>query len=414
MPREPRSLLRDAPRLARRLLRTPARMVRRQILPRVIFPARITSAPENKQVRVVGLLSSASGIGKSGRLCIDTLRQAGYRVSSHDVATLFAADDGVAFDTDGDFVRGGSTIYHLNPPMMLPALIRSGLNRYYGSYNIGYWAWELEALPDEWVDAIRFMHAIMVPSRFCQTAVRRYTSKPVVVVPHPVSADASPQTARQSDGRFNVVNVFRFGSSFERKNPIGLVKAFRLAFGDDSTARLILKTSDAERFPGEMAQLRAAIGGSDNIELIDAVWPADRVEELIRNSGAYASLHRSEGFGLPLAEAMMAGIPVLATDWSGNTDFCTAAHTYPVNCSLVAFHDHHGDYEQVRDGRWADPSIECAADQLRLIRANPEAANEKASAARTALTSYIASNGYQRALESLQNVAPQSTARTSP
>lgn len=393
-----------APRLARRILRRPARLLRRELLPRVMPPAPAFAATPHPHARVIGLLSSASGIGKSARLCIEMLRKAGYRVSAGNVAGLFASDDGIVYPTaaESEFAPGGFSIYHLNPSMLLPGVIRSGLTRYYRSYNIGYWAWELESLPPEWIDSLRFMHAIMVPSRYCQAAVKRYTSRPVLVVPHPVAADSDgvPVAPRNRD-IFRVINVFRFGSSFERKNPVALVDAFRLAFGADPTVELILKTSDGARFPVDMLRLKAAIGEQKNVTLVDEVWSEDRVASLMRSADAYASLHRSEGFGLPLAEAMMAGIPVIATNWSGNTDFCTPDHSFPVDHVLVPFSDTHGDYEQVRGARWAEPSVVHATQQLRRVRDDLPAAQAKARVARAALCRHIEAHNYQSALASI-------------
>ena len=398
---------------ARRILRKPARLIRREVLPRALPPARKRLAPKSHDVRVVGLLSSATGIGKSGRLCLEMLQAAAYRTSTHDVSALFAAGDNISYDAGDLPAAGGFSIYHLNPPMLLPALIHSGLGRYYGSYNIGCWAWELQSLPDEWVNAIRFMHAIFVPSRFCQATVQRYTTKPVIVVPPPIAPSPGPVGTRRRQGPLRVVNVFRFGSSFERKNPIALVEAFRRAFGADVETQLVLKTSDGARFPAEMDRLRPAIGAMGNVVLIDEVWPEEHLAEFIRSADIYASLHRSEGFGLPLAEAIMAGVPVLATNWSGNADFCRPENSFPVDFALVPFRDDHGDYDQVRDARWAEPSVEHAAEQLRCIRADLAGAQERARSARDFLTRHIATHDYARALDSIAATTPAPDLSTS-
>jgi glycosyltransferase involved in cell wall biosynthesis len=406
-----------AVRTARRELRRPARLARRTILPRIIPPAPPFAGVPRPQANVVGLLSSASGIGKSGRLCIEKLGRAGYGVSACDVARLFACDDDVAYPHgDGHSCDlGAFGIYHLNPPMLLAGVLRSGLSRYYRSYNVGYWAWELERLPAEWIACIRFMHAIMVPSRFCQSVVARYTDKPVLVVPHPVELIGPESMAGHvANDVFRVVNIFRFGSSFTRKNPLSLIEAFVRAFADDAAARLVLKTSDGMRYPTELARLRAAIGDRRNIELIDEVWPEDQVARLLRSAGVYASLHRSEGFGLPLAEAMMAGIPVVATDWSGNTDFCHADNSFPVDYRLVPFGDNHGDYDGVKDARWAEPSAPHAAAQLRRVRDEPSAARHMAEHARRALRRHITAHGYVSALATLAERASAAAGTPSP
>src|SRR5262249_1767539 len=154
-------------------------------------------------------------------------------------------------------------------------------------------------LPPEWIKAVRFLHAIVVPSTFCRDAVQRYTSKPVLVVPHPVGKLGALQRAVKSDPHpFRVVIIFRFGSSFERKNPLALLRAFQRAFGRDPTARLILKASDGDRFPIEKSKLMRAAVNARNVEIIDEVWEEARVRALLNSADVYASLHRSEGFGL--------------------------------------------------------------------------------------------------------------------
>lgn len=391
--------------LVRRALRRPARLIRRDVLPRVVPPARRALSTPIRQVRVVGLLSSASGLGKSGRLCIEVLAHSGYQVSAADVADLYRSNDGLAVPSSGEvhMPPGGLSIIHLNPPMLLPGLIKSGMSRYYRSYNVGYWAWELEMLPREWIDAIRFVNAVFVPSTFCQRAVRRYTDKPVLVVPHPVP-DLQPEGRElptKKQGPFTVLNIFNFGSSFERKNPLALVAAFRAAFGNDPGARLILKTGDGARHPKDLSRLRATVGAAGNVEVVDAVWSEARLLDAMRSADAYASLHRSEGFGLTLAEAIMAETPVVATNWSGNTDFCRPELCYPVDYDLVPFGDDSADYDQIADARWAEASVEHAAEQLRRVRGEPAEARRRAKLLKADLLAYLGTRTYHDAVSFL-------------
>jgi glycosyltransferase involved in cell wall biosynthesis len=285
--------------------------------------------------------------------------------------------------------------------MFLPAILRAGPARYYRGYNIGYWAWELESLPGEWIRGLDYLDAVLVPSQFCRRTVARYTRKPVLVVPHPIQNCPVPNETPRTDGRFQVVTIFNFGSSFERKNPLAVIAAFSQAYGTDPHALLVLKTADGRRYPQDLARLRAAIGEAPNVKLVDEVWPEDRLMKLIRTSDAYISLHRSEGFGLTLAEAMLMETPLIATGWSGNMDFCHAEQTHLVEFDLVPFRDEHPDYSEVVNGRWAEPSIASAAAQLRRVRQDPSAARRKARTARQELVRHLEANTYPAALARL-------------
>ena len=389
----------------RRVLTPAARAVRQHLLP-PLFPYRGHAFPQAlRDVRVVGLLSSSSGLGKSARLCIEALRDAGYAVTGADVADLFDSADGLAPPmTETRRAPPQVSIYHLNPPMLLPGIMRSNPIAFWRSYAIGYWAWELETLPAEWIGAIRFMDAIMVPSAFCKTAIERHTTKPVLVVPHPVTLDPSPlcQRPEQPDGRpFRVVSIFNFGSSFERKNPVAVVRAFRRAFGSGQPAELILKVSDGSRYADDKARIEAEIGRSSNIRLIDEVWDAARLSHLLASADAYLSMHRSEGFGLTLAEAIVEGVPVVATNWSGNMDFCRPDLCFPVDYALVPLQDRHASFATVGKARWAEPSIEHAAAQLRRVRDHREAARRAAAELRDHLRAHLRGSTYARALSGL-------------
>jgi glycosyltransferase involved in cell wall biosynthesis len=390
---------------ARRFVHPLARVVRRRVLPRLVPPASPTRRIRLREntARVIGLLSSASGLGASARLCTDQLAASAFAVSTSDVAPLFGADDSVPYRRGGEGgASGAMAIYHLNPPKLLPGILRAGLSTYYGNYNVGYWAWELETLPPDWIGAIRFVDAVMVPSEFCRAAVARYTDKPVLVVPHPAIADG-PAPPRRHDGAgpFTVLTMFNFGSSFERKNPHAALRAFKLAFGSDPHARLIVKTSAGKRYPHELTKLRAEAGDMSNVDIIDKLWSADRLRQAYREADVYLSLHRSEGYGLTIAEAMMMECPTVVTNWSGNVDFCREDTAFLVRHDLIDFRDLDPSYEGVTGARWADPSAEHAAGHLRLIRSEPEAGRAKARAARAFLIRATAENSYERALRSL-------------
>jgi hypothetical protein len=365
-------------------------------------PARGVLRDRPTAVKVVGLLSSASGLGKSARLCIRQLQKYGWEVSASDVAGLFSSDDGVSYAAGQTGLRTNISIYHLNAPMLLPGIIKAGLGSYYRSYNVAYWAWELECLPNDWVDALRFVDAVMVPSTFCKRTIERYTAKPVLVVPHPIQTEMPEVSlAKRNDRTFRVLSVFNLGSSFERKNPLAVVRAFRAAFGSDVGAELLLKTSQGHRYPQDLAILKNEIANYQNVKLVDEVWSDLQVAQLYCSSDAYISLHRSEGFGLTLAEAILRELPVIATGWSGNVDFCAQDKVSAVEYILVLFADSDPAYRGVPEALWAEPSIDGAARELKKIRNNPDGAITRARSAKAELLSYLVSHSYASALDDL-------------
>ena len=155
--------------------------------------------------------------------------------------------------------------------------------------------------------------------------------------------------------------------------PPEAVAAFRKAFGEDLSARLIVKTSNGEAFPTGISVIRDAIGSAHNIVLINRTMSADEIEALYRESDVVISLHRSEGFGLTLAEAMLRGLPVVATNWSGNVDFVNAENGMPIPYRLIVAEDPQGTYHHP-SMMWADANVESAAEVLRRLRCDPKLA----------------------------------------
>lgn len=358
-----------------------------------------------RDIRVVGLLSTATGIGQSGRLCVSALRQAGFNVATHNLSRLFSVDDGVPFEATGssDAKAGGISIYHLNPPMMLLGMVAAGLRRYRRDTNVAYWAWEVPRLPSGWLKALDRVDAVLVPSTFCQTTVANSTDKPVLVVPHPLAI----VDGRGTDGvlpdrsRFRVLTVFNCGSSLYRKNPWATIRAFKRAFGTDPDAELILKIADGRQHVADLARLAADVGDAPNIRIVDEMMDADALDALMRSADVYISLHRSEGFGLTVAEAIMREVPVIVTDWSGTTDFCPPSLAYCVGYDLVPVDDPHPVYAELQGAQWAEPSVEAAARHLVAVRENKTAAHARARQLRTMLVERLAEQTYAGAIEAI-------------
>jgi glycosyltransferase involved in cell wall biosynthesis len=174
-----------------------------------------------------------------------------------------------------------------------------------------------------------------------------------------------------NDRTFTALAILNIASSFERKNPCAAIKAFRQAFGNDPTCRLIVKHSNAFTYPEALQLMTEAAGGASNIVFLSDVMDAAGIDRLYAEADVVMSLHRAEGFGLVVAEAMLRGLPVVATGWSGNTDFLTRETGMPVGYNLIPARDPQDTYEHP-EMCWADPNVAEAAAALRMLRADAE------------------------------------------
>jgi glycosyltransferase involved in cell wall biosynthesis len=321
---------------------------------------------------VVGALRTASGLGISARLCLDALRAAGVPAAACDVTQALRQTASLPMPAaDPDPPAGqGTLILHVNAPLMGMALLALRRRRVAGRRVIGYWAWELPEVPAEWRLGVKLVHEIWVPSAFTAAAIAPIAGgRPVHVVPHPVAlAPVPPRPSRPPGAPFTVLAVLDAASSLARKNPEGMIAAFRQAFADDPGARLVVKTQRLATLPEQAARLRA-LAAAPNIELRDVTLDDAGMEALYAEADLLLSLHRAEGFGLTLAEAMRRGIPVLATGWSGNADFLDDAVGVPVPWRLVPAEDPQRTYH-FPGMRWAEPEIGFAAEALRRLRAD--------------------------------------------
>jgi glycosyltransferase involved in cell wall biosynthesis len=178
--------------------------------------------------------------------------------------------------------------------------------------------------------------------------------------------------ARVGEARpFTFLFVFDYLSQMERKNPLGAVEAFRRAFVPADPVRLVLKTINRELFPEAAERLERAAAGLP-VVFCDDYLSRGEVRALMAACDAYVSLHRSEGFGLTLAEAMALGRPLIATDYGGSADFTSPSGSFPVPWRLVEVGEAGRPYPA--GALWADPDLDAAAAAMRRVFEDPEAA----------------------------------------
>lgn len=322
-------------------------------------------------VGVFGYLTAESGIAEGARGSVLSLEAAGVPVKAINVEVgAFANAESsfaVAESRDNPFAVN---LVHLNADhaAMLPDWI--GAANYAERYTIAFWAWELAEFPDALKPAFEAVHEVWVPSSYVAKALGAKTDKPVRVMPHRVMVEAPAAVSRQKfglpDDAVLFLTAIDFNSFLERKNILGTIAAFRAAFdGGGSKAHLVIKAhGGASSFRTPRAQLMKAVGGDPRITVIDRVLPRSEVTELQAAADVFVSLHRAEGFGLPIAEAMGLGKLVIATDYSGSTDFVSADCAMPVRYRMVEV----GEKAYPLGGGqfWADPDLGEAARLMRL------------------------------------------------
>ena len=167
--------------------------------------------------------------------------------------------------------------------------------------------------------------------------------------------------------------VFDFHSFVERKNPVGLIRAFKNAFEGRKDIQLVIKSSHGQEYPQQMDMLKEAASGA-NVHVIDGVYSRKAKNALINAADCYVSLHRSEGFGLTLAEAMFYGKPAVATGYSGNVDFMSSENSFLIPYKIVTIESGQGPYSI--GAHWADPDLDHAVDVFRYVERNREAASD--------------------------------------
>jgi glycosyltransferase involved in cell wall biosynthesis len=356
------------------------RRIRRELafgISRLLAPAPSASAQGTEPIVVAGVFRAATGLGESARLCRLAAARAGFATRAVDLTKAMMqpvdlSEEG--YDRPEATHGAGTLILHVNAPMIPLALRALGAKAILHKRIIGFWAWELPRVPSEWRHGLPFVHEIWVPSAFTAAAVAPLAGdRPVRVVHHPVAARAASTLAsrRAVGAPFTVLSVFNIASSFARKNPLGAIQAFRRAFGTDPSARLILKASNPDHFPDGLAILSKAVAGAPNIDVDLRALPAAELDALYAGADVVLGLHRSECFGLAAAEAMLRGLPVVGTDWSGTVDFMNALNSMPISFELVPARDPQHEYDDATQ-RWAEPDVDQAAGALRALRDSPD------------------------------------------
>ncbi|GGC51403.1 glycosyltransferase [Chelatococcus reniformis] len=369
-------------------------LAERRLRHRLAALARPPGGPEDLlglRVALFGIFSNRMGLGQGAELLARQLTAQGALVDRIDVAGELGLP-GNLVRTEvrpvSELRAGGHdlVIVHLNPPefgqlrtQLAPELFQVPI--------IGVFLWELDRVPRDWREAIQSCDQVWTPSVFIAEAITatfpdladRLRVRPYAVDLDPMAQRTMPArlAARTRLGvdpdTFLVLTSFSMKSTLARKNPIAAIEAFRRAFPAEVNATHLIRCLDHAAFPEGLARMQAAASGDARIRVAAIGREESSIEDAYLACDVYLSLHRSEGFGLNLAEALSMGLPVIGTRWSLGDAIADHRLFIPVPSTLVAVVDDQHLYDGVAGARWAEPDIAFAADALSRVAASAHA-----------------------------------------
>ncbi|CAI3941188.1 Glycosyltransferase involved in cell wall bisynthesis (RfaB) (PDB:2IV7) [Commensalibacter communis] len=347
-----------------------------------LAPSITIDPPTDSTVIIGGEVSRASGLGEGARVMHQALQKNNIPVQLLDIVPYSFSWDRYKKATHllSQYIHA-PLILHINSPQLPFALLALPRKLVKNRKIIGYWAWELEILPKDWMVGFQFVHEIWVPSEFVANAIKKWATqynKIVRVIPHPIAdrvAYPVQHISRESLGlpkdKIIVLVSFSLSSSFARKNPLGAILAFLKANKHDRGVCLVLKISYTEYYRVDMDKIMNIIQGHDAIIVINNILSSAENQALLHHADIILSLHRSEGFGLVPAEAMLCGKPVISTNWSATSEFIDETCGVSVSYQLIPVKDPRAVYE-FSNTYWADPDCDIAAQAINKLASDPD------------------------------------------
>ncbi len=338
-------------------------------------------------VNLVGYLNAELGVGESARLTCAALRASGVPVATVSTRRTLSRQD-VAFAND-NVARYDTVVMGVNADQV--GVVQADLGSAFmgDRYIIGQWYWELEEFPTQFHSAFTLVDEVWAATEFIREAIAKVAPPSVTITHMPIPLATPVFDSKQTREDLGLPTGFMFLfcwdmlSVLERKNPDGLIAAYRAAFGPTDGAVLVLKTMHGRSNLQGLERLRWSCRDRRDIIIIDEVFGQVRSASLTNLCDCYVSLHRSEGLGLTMAEAMLLEKPVIATGYSGNLDFTAPDVSHPVRWKPSTVSAGAGGYRA--GARWADPDLDHAAELMRTVFDDRESAHRLGVAARVRL-----------------------------
>lgn len=328
-------------------------------------------------VNLYGDIDSQTGLGESSRILANVINTANIPCAVrrfHIVAAGEKRDERCLFFEDRLTQKQllgkqkpiyGINIFDISPSEMPMAYMHLGKSIFDGHYNIGYWVWELKTLPKLWQRSIDMVDEIWTPSEYSSEIFRKYTDKPVITIPHAIMAKPDESSDRAyfflPEDKFLFLMVYDDKCPEGRKNSIAALTAFRQAAAK-CNAHLVVKTDNINEstFLKDENNEKLLKDVRERVHVVYHRLSNTEKNSLINCCDSFISLHRAEGFGLVIAEAMGLGKPVVATGFSGNMDYMNEHNSCMVDFESVVVGK--GNFPFSAKDKWAKPDISGASE----------------------------------------------------
>ncbi len=314
-------------------------------------------------LNVFGYLDGGFGLAKNPKYYLKAFDKENFPYCVRNVASQNSLSEDNPYP-DSEKLIYPVNLYFINQDSIKGIKRKFHPSEYSRRYEIGVWLWELEDFPSFFYSSFEMVDELWVFTDYVYNCLHKISPVPVFKVPFPYEVPVVEKNYPLFE-EFTFLFVFDFNSDFYRKNPLGVVSAFTSAFPAGEKVRLILKSSNGDKFP-ELNKLLLEFSKKDpRIECVDEPWPREKLNEVFMRSHAFISLHRSEGYGLNIIDALSLNKPCIVSAYGGNMEFMEADYPYLVPCRRIPA-------EAVLEfyripSFWGDPDLKVASLKMRAV-----------------------------------------------